>query len=135
MFPKLSFLLGGRIMFCIPRKVAVVKGADSGWVWRHLRAGWLRRAFLESPGRSSALELDSDPPLRHPTTYDDCFALFSRTQNLYNILRASSPCSITFIARPSHLASSPSLVLDCPNFPPCPALRYPSTSKHFRVHV
>src|SRR5277367_6431290 len=125
MFPKLSFLLGGRIMFCIPRKVAVVKGADSGWVWRHLRAGWLRRAFLESPGRSSAIELDSDPALRHPTTYDDCFALFSRP-NIYTTSSAPQvPAQITFIARPSHLASSPSLVLDrLSEFPalPCPSL-------------
>lgn len=48
-------------MFCIPRKVAVVKGRTLGGS-RHLRAGWLRR-----PEDLQRLELDSDPALRHPT--------------------------------------------------------------------
>jgi hypothetical protein len=109
-------------------KGVLSKGTDFGWVWRIYAQAPVTSCIAGTSGRSSAIRnLIQNPPLRHPTTYDDCFAL-SADPNLYNILHVSSSRSITFIARPSYLASSPSLV-------PHPALRYPSTSKHFRIHV
>jgi hypothetical protein len=86
----------------------------------------LRRAFLGPPEDLQRLELDSDPPLRHPTTYDDCFAL-SADPDLYNIPPRLKSHSITFIARPNPLGILTIVCVRLSEFP------YPTLPFHIQA--
>jgi hypothetical protein len=79
---------------------------------------WLRRALLGLPEDLQIRNLIQNPPLRHPTTYDDCFAL-SADPDLYNILRVSNP-------RLNHIhCEAKSLgILTIACAPPCPSLSF-----------